>query len=801
MIDPARAEAESRVAEMVARAIADPMFWVPVRHHSPTVARLVEHEIARRKPKIVFLEGPAEAQAMVPHVIDRATKPPVAIYSSFRDDDDVLGLREASGRAEPVKIASWYPLASYSPEYVAMKTASAVGAEVVFVDLPHWAIPRRKIETEREPAATEPPIEEDDSLLARSDFYAAIARASGYRTFNEAWDTLFESLDPTRGAERARGDLLAFCAGARATTPVARIESDGTLARERFMARTIRATLAARELAPSDAMVVCGGFHVFLDPSDPVPPPDIPRGTVHTTVVPYGFSRLASQRGYGAGNRAPQFYETLFEGRRRGTRTTEILAEHALSILAKARAEGEALAAADAIAVTHQTHLLAAIRGRSEPVLDDLHDALVTCCVKGAPDLEGAALQRAISEIDIGHRVGRVTDAVGRLPIAADFYASIDALGLGALFEGEKRLTRRLDLREPAGAAESAFLHRLVHLGVPIGDMQRAADALEQSIHRENWRIAWSPAIDEALIERSLDGDTIETAAATMLGRKLAASSGDAGATAAELVAAVDMSLPGIEAATESACAAAIDADARFVSLTRALASLLLLDRRAAYRELRRAELKALAERAYDRACFALADAALLGEDEQRAVVGGLRTLAERVLARDPSERALFVAHVESALVSTPFPFLRGTFLGALVEVRAAPIERVTAALRSCATGTVERRAELGDLLCGVLSVSRTAVALGARALVEAIDEALNEMAPDDFLAVVPRLRAAMEVLHRSQRDAIAREVAGLYGAEASALTARIETSTAAAALIAELDAEVARIMEVWSFG
>lgn len=801
----------TRIAEMVARATADPLFWVPVRHHSPTVARLVEHEITRRKPRIVFLEAPAEAQAMVPHVVDRATRPPVAIYTSFRDDDDVLGLRAASGRSEPVKLASWYPLASYSPEYVAMKVASSVGAEVVFVDLPHFAIPRPARALDADEDEDEPRLQEDegkvdgneagDVLLARSDFYAGIARAGGYRSFNEAWDTLFESLDPKRGAERARADLLAFCAGARATTPRSRIEADGTLARERFMARTIRQTLAARGVDPAQAMVVCGGFHVFLDQDDPVAPPEIPRGTVHTTVVPYGFSRLAAQGGYGAGNRAPQFYETLHEGRRKGTPTTEILAEHALAVLALARKEGEALAAADAIAVTHQTHLLAALRARPEPVLDDLHDALLTCCVKGAPDLEGVALRRALNEVDIGDRIGRVTDAVGRLPIASDFYAQIDALGLGALLEGEKRLVRRIDLREAAGAAESAFLHRLVHVGVPIGELARAADTLEQSIHRENWRIAWSPGIDDALVERSLDGDTIETAAATVLGRKLAASAGDAGATTRELVAAVDMSLPGIEATAEAACSVAIDVDTRFVSLAAALDALVLLDRRAAYRQLRRSELQALAERAYDRACFSLADAALLGEDEQGQVVAGLRTLCERVLARDPAERALFVTHAEGALAQSPFAFLRGAFLGALVEVRAAPIERVTAALHACATGTIERRAEIGDLLCGVLSVSRSAVALGARPLVEAIDVALNDMTSDDFLAVAPRLRAAMEVLHGSQRDAIAREAASLYGGEASALTARIETSTGAAALIAELDAAVARIMQSWSFG
>ena len=43
------------------------------------------------------------------------------------------------------------------------------------------------------------------------------------------------------------------------------------------------------------------------------PPPMPPAGTVYTTVVPYSFFRVSEMAGYGAGNRAPQFYQSCFE--------------------------------------------------------------------------------------------------------------------------------------------------------------------------------------------------------------------------------------------------------------------------------------------------------------------------------------------------------------------------------------------------------------------------------------------------------------------------------------------------------
>ena len=70
----------------VDHVLAEPLYWFPVRHHSPAIARQVAACIRARRPKIIFSEGPREAQEMIQFLGDAKTRPPVAVYSSFRDD-------------------------------------------------------------------------------------------------------------------------------------------------------------------------------------------------------------------------------------------------------------------------------------------------------------------------------------------------------------------------------------------------------------------------------------------------------------------------------------------------------------------------------------------------------------------------------------------------------------------------------------------------------------------------------------------------------------------------------------------
>jgi hypothetical protein len=364
----------------------------------------------------------------------------------------------------------------------------------------------------------------------------------------------------------------------------------------------------------------------------------------------------------------------------------------------------------------------------------------------------------------------------------------------------EKRLSVRLDKREPLAARRSAFLHRLVFLKVPFAALTSTSGDFSGTIFREDWQLKWEPKTEPDLIEQNLYGDTVEGAALNRLREAIAEAGSNAGATCERLVNAVDMDLPDLVQVAEAAAGKAIDADPAFPSLADALRHLAALDRHASFRGLRRDVLEDLLTRCYDRACFALPASAAVPEEEQKGVVTGLVTVAD-ILQRAEAgryDRALFAEATKRAANESPVPYLRGAFLGLLCEIRELAVEALAAEVESLAQACTEIMVTAGDLLDGMLSVSRTSILLGADSLVAAVDDLLKAAEWDPFLVMLPRLRAAFERLSRAQRDSLAGTVAKRYGLASAAEVRTAIGNLAATALVARLDAAVATTLKDW---
>ena len=821
---PATQSAESIEASVQA-VMDEAWYWFPVRHHSAAVARQLETAIRIRKPKLILIEGPTEANHLIPFLEDRKTRPPVAIYSCFQDDDNSLRLAGIASAAPDIapRWACWFPFVEYSPELVAIREAKRCSASVKFIDLPHYG----RLAAEAEHLLNEPPdvlektgdnqqspaAEEDRStqqpgprnsqterLLSESNFYQTLAETAGYKSWDEGWDALFEFRE-FDDVNHFRKEMMAFCCAARSSCAPERIQADGTLERERFMMQAIKAEIAAAGVADDEVMIVCGGFHVFLDRNDSIPPPAVSEGTVYTTVVPYTYFRISDLSGYGAGNRAPQFYQNhwnFLHGK-----VDNPNAEYIVSVLQKGRKLGENLSSADAISVTQHARMLAALRGRSRPVLDDLHDALVTCCCKGDPSEQGARLQKAIDQVDIGNKVGRVVVGTPRLPIVDDFYNQIDQLDLSRLIETEQREKLEFDKRQREQFDASAFLHRIEFIGVPFCKVDSRPDTEFESglIFRERWKTKWSPDVEAKLIEQNLLGDSIETAAVNQLRTTIAANEGNAGKICESLVASMQMDLPNLIDQVFDVAVTAIDEDSRFVSLCRAVAQLSVLDRYAIHHEMRRERIGSMFERAFARSCFSMIDIASAPDDQHSEVVGGLTTLADVVLkGNDESQKTMFSQFVAATLADTTVPFLKGALMGMTVEIRLQPNQVITDEIMAFAASPQDQMVNAGDFVHGVIAVSRASIMSGARELVDAVDELLKAAEWDVFITMLPRIRAGMEMLHARHRDSIASRVAERYGLAESQSLQQLEVSVSAAAGIVALDQKVAAIMSKWSF-
>ncbi len=795
--------------------LAEPLFWFPVRHHSPAVARHLVSAIRARRPRVLFVEAPSDATELVPHLVDERTKPPVAIYASYRDDANVLGLAGIASPAPdvPAKFASWYPMLPYSPEYVGIKEATALGARVVFIDLPlHGQLRSREErgrglggDEEQETAPEEVPlsVHDWDALAMESSLYQRLAAAAGYRSWNECWDALFEAPERFPDASSFRAELTRFCAAVRATTPPSVTEADGTLLREAHMWRTIAETLAAKGVAETEAMVVCGGFHLFMDRELGAERP-LPPGTVYRTLTPYSYARTSELGGYGAGNRAPAFYGRLFDHALAESEGASFRAmvDHVVAVLARARKEGELVSSADAIAVTEHAELLAKLRGRSAPSLDDTRDALVSCCVKGSLEVEGRAFAKAMTTVETGSAVGRVTPELGRLPLVHDFYAHVAALDLGETIAKDARTKLTLDLRQPDDERRSAFFHRLRQLGIPYAEL--LTENQQGTLFREVWRVAWSPEVDAELAEQNLHGESVEAAALARFDEELSAAGQGVDVVTERILRAAKMDLPGLVMRLHAVVGVAVDTDARLGPLGRALSNLLLLEAHVKRRGLHAESATALVHRCYARTAFSVPYAANVPAEEHDEVVAAIRTLGELLLGErgESLDRALFVENVKTARNESKSQLLRGALSGVLTELRVQTTEELAAEIAAFAKARPELLVTCGEFLSGVLQTSRTSLLLGADALVAAIDELVRVADWEQFMVLLPRARAAFEAMHDRTRVSLADRVAVRYGlrAEEGDAIARIETSVEVAARLVELDAKVAEMMKAWDF-
>lgn len=121
-----------------------------IRHHGPGCARSLRAALEQLEPDIVLVEGPPDAQGVLPLLAHQDMKPPVALLIYV---------------PEKPKHAIYYPFATFSPEWQALSYALSHNIPSRFIDLPQ-AIQLAKIakdESEKPESAEIPaPVDKTD---------------------------------------------------------------------------------------------------------------------------------------------------------------------------------------------------------------------------------------------------------------------------------------------------------------------------------------------------------------------------------------------------------------------------------------------------------------------------------------------------------------------------------------------------------------------------------------------------------------------------------------------------------------
>ncbi len=774
-----------------------------VRHHGPGSASAVVAALDRQDPDVVLIEGPPEADALVPWV-GKGLSPPVALLSYVVDD--------------PARSAFW-PFAVFSPEWQAMAWAVRHHREVRFIDLPAATVlaVERTAAAEAEPSLFEPdstPDADPDGETAaetaaeqelRDDPIAVLAYAAGYDDAERWWDDVVEQrrapVPPTDGAgvsassstpaestaeQRATDPSIEAAAPAqpppdpldrgdpadpfdaiteamgvlRSEAPPVRSASyaRNEARREAHMRQQLRAALRDHDRVA----VVCGAWHAPAL-SGKLPPATadqrilrgLPKVKVQTTWVPWTHSRLAYASGYGAGVESPGWYEHLF------TASTAPIERWFTAVAGELRRHDRPVSSAHAIEACRLADALAVMRGRPMPGLAEVQEAALAVMCDGSP----LALEVVTRALVVGERLGTVPDEAPLVPLDADLRRLARSVRLTIAAEPKAYV---LDLRREVDRGKSRLLRRLAILGVPWG---RPDEVSGTGTFKEAWVVAWNPDFAVSIVLASQWGTTVESAATACLVADTSTLAGVAARVEQALLADLTDAQPPLLAALDERAA-------READVTHLLSALPPLVRAQRYGTVRGTDTEALATVARAmlvRACAGL-PAAVSGlsaaaADEMRRHLDAVTAVVG--LLGDEA-RAEWLTALAAVAGRADLPgLLGGRIARVLLDSAVLDADEAGKRLsRALSYGpTVADRAAFAE---GFLAGSALLLIHDTRIL-RVVDEWVRGLGEDDFIAVLPVIRRAFGSYNVPERRTIAERAAGLSRLSADPTTAAAE--------------------------
>lgn len=711
-----REELLKRSRMWATRLLEGPITFFPVRHHSPACATQLAAWIERFRPRSIIVEGPTSFNRWLPALVDKKCRPPVAILTTYRESSD-----------QEARHSAFYPLCEYSPEWIAIRLGTSIGAKVLFADAEFAEkIQFREKDSEEDPKSNSFDVSlVDESQWRHSQFIEALVRRMGCRDFDELWDHLFESKATMEDTSSFVGRLATYCDLSRRDYE-GRLQKDGTLTREAIMVNTISAEWSRlkQPTKRGSILVVTGGFHtvalveqieksigsVEVTKKGKIVPSLPHQGSQGTSasecsdkasnswLVRYSYTQLDSLNGYQSGMPSPGFYDALWRAnasevvnsgsidghenetnssnmeRVRGLKRKSIVGM--ISQIARSTRGGSLpheASVTDTISAVTMLDQLAELRGHEIPTRNDMLDAISNSMRKES--LAGRdELDQIIQRLLMGDSIGEVPPSAQQPPIVEEFRSQCERYRLPVNLIEPRRVTLEL-YRKPAHRATSFFLQRLLFLGVPFAqwlDGPDFANGYHLSKLSEEWQVSWSPSTEARLIQMSTYGDTVAGAAERLLVEEIrkqmaSDSARDASLAVGKLLLTCRMGLHHLADHVFPLVEKQIAEDNRFFSMAEAVSKLMLLETaREPLESSRLANLGKVLVHCYQRACHLIDSLSNVPDNDVEASLDGLCSLRELVSQQTihTFDRQLLVVALERLLQSVD-PYPRSEIAGA----------------------------------------------------------------------------------------------------------------------------------------
>lgn len=742
------------------------MNFFGIRHLSPAGGFYLEKYLDEIRPECVLIEAPCDFENTISDIVRTETIPPFAIL--------------AYTNSAPVRTIL-YPFSVYSPEYRAVLWAHKNGVPVRFTDLPSetfLALYSQKEDTDEDESAEE---EREISVYEKLDIQ------SGEGSHETFWERAIEHCADFSGYHD--GSNL-FGAEIREFSSKTDEDAEELRLREIYMRSVIRKAVKDG-FAPEKIVVVTGSYHVegLRNWANEETLPEFPKTECLHTLMPYSYYRLSTRSGYGAGNKAPAYYELIWNGFNQGDPLYAANA-YLTKIASFQRANGFAASSAQVIEALRLAYSLAAMRGGNAPVLRDLRDAAETCIGEGS----FAAISTAAADTEIGTKIGELPEGVSRTSIQDDFYRQLKELKLDK-FRTVTAQDLKLDLRENRRASSeksafldlnrSFFLHKLRVLDIGFADKQNISQ--DNATWAEAWVLRWTPEAEIRLVESALRGDTVELAASFALKER---TENAAMSDIAEVI--EDAFLCGMSSALDYAVttlqAVAVDA----VSFEELAKTAFRLSNIIGYGDIRKVDnsaLEPILKQLYYRACLILEDACICDDTAAKSIAEAINMMNSTELARDFLNTYDWVMALKNVARRDD---LNTTLSGLAAAILLERSQMTNEELKTEVSRRLSRGvpADLGAGWFEGLTMKNRYGLIARLSLWGSLDEYIQSLDDEEFKRALVFLRRAFSDFSPAEKDSIAEnlgEIWGLNGAEVSEIM-NAQLDTASQEQIAALD-------------
>ena len=712
-----------------------------IRHLSPCGAYELVKFLDKTDPDMVLIEGPSDLSDMIKDMCSPMTKPPFAImaYSETVPIHTIL-----------------YPMAVYSPEYQAVLWSYRHKRKCRFIDLPSGVFLAMSDQRNSE---------QSDEHRGKS-VYQLMEEKLGEQQ-EVWWERHFEH---NTNSDAYRQGTYEYGRQLREHDNSDNYHYAENKIRECFMKSQIEAALT--EVAAEKTVVITGAYHTAGIKECTALTTDelqkLPSISAKSTLMPYSYYRLSSRSGYGAGNKAPQYYELVWDSLNNND-PGYAMYSYISGIADYQRKNGGITSSAEVMEAVRLAEALAAMKNSSVPTLADLRDSVVTCIGHG----HFSEVAQAAAFNEIGIKIGQLPEGVSRTALQEDFYGQIKELKLDKYRTLETH-TLELDLRENIRVKSekaafldlerSFFLQRLCVLG--IGFAVNRHKKQDRATWAEAWDLSWTPEAEIQIVEAALKGDTIELAAAFVFDEKLNDSKniGDVSAVL-ELACLCGMEKT-VRLAVNVLQSVAVDA-ASVVEIGNTAENISASIKYGSIRKLDTDQFIPVLEQMFYRGCVILAQSCTCDNNAVRELIPAIAKLNQVQIDNDFIDSDEWLKVLSEISQRDDINTMASGFATAIL------LERGDISSANLAA-EVQRRlskgipADLGALWFEGLSMKNRHALIARLSLWEKLSEYIDTLDDEEFKRALVFLRRAFSVFSSYEKDQIAENLGEIWGVNAA---------------------------------